>query len=72
MTDAPEEQVEKKYISIEKAGLDLGVSRTAVYYYIRQLKIKTEKFELDRKAYIAKADLDRIKAAKQAALEGQR
>jgi hypothetical protein len=74
MTDTLREEQggEKKYISIANAGKNLGVSRTTMYYYIEQFKLKVEKFPLDRKAYIAIADLDRIKAAKQAAVEGQR
>ncbi len=74
MTETPVEEQggEKKYISIANAGKDLGVSRTTMYYYIEQLKIKVEKFPLDRKAYIAIADLDRIKAAKKASVGGWR
>ncbi len=71
-TQREDQGSEKKYISIANAGKSLGVSRTTVYYYIEQLKLKVEKFPLDRKAYIAIADLDRIKAAKQAAVEGHR
>ena len=42
-----------------------------MYYYLEQFQIKPTKFPLDRKAYIALADLERIKEAKRAASEGK-
>jgi len=42
-----------------------------MYYYVRQLHIEMSKFYLDGKTYILRADLERIKAAKQAASEGR-
>lgn len=62
---------EAQYLSVENAGKELGVQRSAMYYYIKQLKIETKKFPLDRKAYISIVDLNRIKAAKRAAEEGR-
>jgi hypothetical protein len=61
-----------KYISIDAAGDELGVSRTTMYYYIKQLNIEIKKFPLDRKAYIKIEDLEGIKAAKKAAEEDRR
>jgi hypothetical protein len=69
-SEAQTEQV--KYISLHNVGQELGVARGTVYYYIRQLDIQMKKFPLDRKAYIALEDLERIKAAKQAAAQGLR
>jgi hypothetical protein len=66
-----QQEDEAKFISIENAGRELGVKRTTVYHYIDRLSIKTERFPLDRKTYIAIADLERIKAAKKAAEEGR-
>ena len=63
---------EVQYLSLENAGKELGVQRSAMYYYIKQLDIKTKKFPLDRKTYISVVDLERIKAAKRASEEGRR
>jgi hypothetical protein len=60
------------YLSLKRAGEELGVARGTLYYYIRQLNIPMKKFELDRKTYISVQDLQRIKDAKQMAAEGQR
>jgi predicted DNA-binding transcriptional regulator AlpA len=60
-----------QYISMDDAARDLGVNRSTVYYYLEQLEIKPTKFPLDRRAYIALADLERIKSAKKSAAEGR-
>jgi transcriptional antiterminator len=60
------------YISLEHVRQELKVARGTIYYYIRQLHIPMKKFPLDRKAYIALEDLERIKAAKKAAVDGRR
>lgn len=60
-----------EYISLDDAGKELGVGRTALYYYSKILGIETKKFPLDRRAYISRADLERIKEAKRAAEEGR-
>jgi len=61
-----------QYLSLKRAGEELGVARGTLYYYIRQLRIPMKKFELDRKVYISVGDLQRIKDAKQAATTGER
>jgi biotin operon repressor len=66
------QQETAKFISISKAGEELGVSRTTMYYYIEQLAIQVKKFPLDRKTYISLVDLENIKAAKKAGEEGRR
>ncbi len=58
-----------QYILIEKAAEELGVQRSTMYYYLKQLKIDPKKFPLDRRTYITNANLDDIKAAKKAAFE---
>lgn len=74
MAEGIRDQLDKKvqFISINRAGEALGVDRTTVYNYVRRLQIEMHKFPLDRKSYIAITDLERIKAAKNAALEGIR
>jgi hypothetical protein len=58
-----------RYILLEDASKELGVQRSTMYYYLKQLKIKPEKFPLDKHTYITHQDLDKIKEAKQAAIE---
>ena len=71
MTADPTPERKSTYISVKKAGEELGVQRTTMYYYIQQLRIETQKFPLDRKTYIAITDLERIQAAKAAAEAGE-
>lgn len=65
-----EQQVQPEYISLDEAGKELGIGRTSLYYSTRALSIETKKFPLDRRTYITRADLERIKAARKAAAEG--
>ena len=60
-----------QYISMDDAAHELNVNRSTVYYYLEQLEIKPKKFPLDRRAYIALTDLERIKVAKKSAAEGR-
>lgn len=62
-----------QYIAIEDAALEVGVNRSTMYYYMShcQPAIKPEKFPLDRRAYILRSDMERIKSAKKAATEKQ-
>jgi len=55
---------EEKYISMEDAAEQLGVTRTALYYYIRTLKLEKKKFELDKRVYLKVSDFQRIKTLK--------
>lgn len=56
---------EERYISMEDAAEQLGVTRTALYYYIRTLKLEKKKFELDRRMYLKVSDFERIKGLKE-------
>jgi hypothetical protein len=61
------------YISIEEAAVELSVSRTNLYYYIGQLNIEPPtRFPLDRRSYIRRSDLERIKVARGAAATSTR
>jgi predicted site-specific integrase-resolvase len=64
------EQTQRRYISLEEASEQLDVSRTTLYYYMKQFSIKAEKFPLDRRAYILHSDFEKIREAKQRASEG--
>ena len=48
------------YIGVEDARKRLGVARGTMHYYLRTLGIKTEKFQLDRHAYIKISDFETI------------
>ena len=56
---------EKEYFTIDEAAAIIGVKRSSIYYYINALGIETHRFKLSRNAYIAKADVERIKEAKE-------
>jgi hypothetical protein len=54
--------VEKKdCVSIENAKDEVGVSRQTLYTYINSLNIQRYRFPFDRRTYILKTDLQRIK-----------
>lgn len=59
----------QQYIALEDAATELGVNRSTVYYYLKQLHITTKKFPLDKRTYIAHNDLESIKRAKRQAVE---
>ena len=52
---------EKEYLTLDEAADYIGKGRATVYNYSRDLGIKTHKFKRDRKAYLALADVKRIK-----------
>jgi hypothetical protein len=65
-----EQPTQPEYVSLEDASKELGIGRTSLYYSTRALSIETKKFPLDRRTYISRVDLERIKAARKAAAEG--
>jgi len=69
MSEQPKPQPTPQYISMDDAARELNVNRSTVYYYLEQLGILPRKFPLDRRAYLALTDLERIKDAKRAASE---
>ncbi len=62
-----------QYVAVEDAALEVGVNRSTMYYYMSHLSpaVETKKFPIDRRSYILRSDLDRIKDAKRAATEKQ-
>lgn len=48
-------------VTIEEAVRDAGLSRPALYTYLNVMGIQRHKFPYDRKTYILRADVDRIK-----------
>jgi hypothetical protein len=63
---------EERYIPMEEAAKQLNVTRTALYYYIRILKLEKKKFPLDRKMYLKMSDFEIIKTLKDEATERSR
>ena len=62
---------DSEHIAIEEAAKLLGVTRSTMYYYRKQLNIEYKKFPLDKHKYLTMADFERISEAKQAAAEGK-
>jgi predicted DNA-binding transcriptional regulator AlpA len=60
------------YITVEEAATTLQVSRSNVYYYMTQLEIVPKKFPLDRKSYISRANVERIKVMRGSAATSTR
>lgn len=57
----------KGYIALTEAAKELGVNRSTMYYYKKNMGIEHKKFDLDKRKYIALADFERLKEARQAA-----
>lgn len=57
------------YISVDDAATQLKVARATLYYYMKTLKFQTQKFPLDRKAYLRMEDFEQIKSLKEQAAE---
>ena len=60
---------DQHYLTVDAAAEALGVNRSTWYYYKKQLNIAHKKFPLDRRKYVSQADFERIKSAKEAAIE---
>lgn len=57
---------EKEYLTFEEAAGYIGkIKRSSLYNYVKLLKIQTHKFPLDRRTYLAIADVKRIKEARE-------
>jgi ACT domain-containing protein len=55
-------QIEKENcLTIDQAMSEVGVSRGTFYPYMNYLDIQRHKFPFDRRAYILKSDVERIK-----------
>lgn len=55
---------EKEYLTLDEVEAYTGIKKGSLYYYLRALGIETIKFNLDKRAYIAFADANRIKEVK--------
>nr|BBH90099.1 hypothetical protein KTC_48500 [Thermosporothrix sp. COM3]BBH90164.1 hypothetical protein KTC_49150 [Thermosporothrix sp. COM3]BBH90229.1 hypothetical protein KTC_49800 [Thermosporothrix sp. COM3] len=59
------EMAAQNYIPLEEVANQLQVTRATVYYYIKVLKLEKRRFPLDRRAYLAAQDVERIKKLKE-------
>ena len=60
------EQVQRReYLSMNEAAATIGWNRATVYEWVKRLNMKTYKFIGDRKAYLAEADVERLKEIKE-------
>jgi len=61
------------YISVGDVAKAIGIDRSTLYYHIKRLKMKTEKFPFNRQAYLTMTDFEHLKALKEEAnkLEAQ-
>lgn len=55
---------EQEYMTLDEAAQSLGTKKGSLYYYLRVLAVSPRKFPLNRHAFIHKADVERIRAAK--------
>jgi excisionase family DNA binding protein len=62
--DAKGKYAGKAFLDYEEAAEYLGIKRSTLFKYIAALKIKTHKFILDRRRYIAIGDVTRIEEIK--------
>lgn len=52
---------EKEYLTYEEAADYLGVGRSTLYTWAKDLGIQAKKFKRDKRRYLAIADVKRIK-----------
>ena len=56
---------------VDSAAKALNVTKGTLHYYIRTLGLETHKFPLDRQAYLATVDFERVKTLKDQADQGK-
>ncbi len=61
MSDQSEQ---KQYMSLAEVADFVGVKRPSLYFYIKRLGIETVRFNLDKRAYMTRADAEKIKKVK--------
>lgn len=56
---------EQQYISIKRAAEQLGISRPALYHYVKGWNLEVKRFEYDRQSYLKMADFERIQKTRE-------
>lgn len=54
-----------EYMTLAEAAGELGIKRASIYYYIKEMQIETKRYPHNKFAYIARQDVERIKAVKE-------
>lgn len=54
----------REYLTIDEAAKEIGWNRATVYKYVDALGMKKHKFRLNRRTYLAAADVERLKQIK--------
>lgn len=60
-----EPQQEKEFMTLDEVADYVGVKKPSLYYYMDTLNIKTHRFKMNKRAYIALADVKRIKEVRE-------
>lgn len=55
----------KEWISLEEAAQQMGIKRSTIYYYLKDLGIQGQRFGRDRKRYISVAEVAKLKDYKE-------
>lgn len=55
----------KEWVSLEDAAKQMGIKRSTIYYYLKDLGMEGRKFGRDRKRYISVADVEKLKDYKE-------
>lgn len=58
-------QSESEYVTLDYVAIEVRIKKGSLYYYLRELGIKTYKFPLNRHAHIAREDMELIRQAKE-------
>lgn len=58
-------EVQKEWLSLEEAAGQMGIKRSTIYYYLKDLDIEARRFGRDRKRYISRADVEKLKDYKE-------
>jgi hypothetical protein len=58
------EQTKDEFLSIDDAATEIGWNRVTIFQWIKTLEMETKKFLRNRKTYISRVNVDRIKQIK--------
>ena len=48
-------------LTVDQAALELGISRATPYTHLNYLGVQRHKFPFDRRTYVLKTDIERVK-----------
>jgi excisionase family DNA binding protein len=56
---------QKEWVTLEEAAAQMGIKRATIYYYLKDLGIEAQRFGRDRKGYLSRADVEKLKDYKE-------